>query len=267
MQKVKTIVLKEWAEVFKNRLVLFTVAFLPIVFIALPLITLGATSGISEAESVIVGEEEDDLGLPGTEELCEGLNSTECLNAYTLNLYGLLFMILPVAIPVTIAAYSIVGEKTTRSLEPLLATPITTVELLFGKALAAIIPALIATWLGYGVYSVAVLIMAGPGVFGYVVQPLWLVAVFVVGPLLTIMAVNVALMVSSRVNDPRVAEQLSMVVIVPIIMGIVGQSLGLVLLDGTVIWIVGGVVALIDVILVYVGVRAFQRETILTKWK
>lgn len=266
MSKIKTIVLKEWAEVFKNRLVLFTVAFLPLVFIALPLITLGATN-TDTAETVSVIEEDADLGLPGTEELCEGLNSNECLNAYMLNLYGLLFMILPVAIPVTIAAYSIVGEKTTRSLEPLLATPITTVELLVGKALSAIIPALIATWVGYAVYAIAVYLMAGAGVFGFVVQPLWLVAVFVVGPLLTVLSVNVAIMISSRVNDPRVAEQLSMVVILPIIMGIVGQSFGLVLIDGTVILIIGVVVALLDVVLVYVGIRAFQRETILTKWK
>ena len=51
-----------------------------------------------------------------------------------LSLFMFMFMIIPVAIPVTIAAYSIVGEKTTHSLEPLLATPITTSELLVGQS-------------------------------------------------------------------------------------------------------------------------------------
>ncbi len=41
MNKVKTIVRKEWAEVFKNRMVLFTIIFLPLVFAILPLIMLG----------------------------------------------------------------------------------------------------------------------------------------------------------------------------------------------------------------------------------
>ena len=39
MIKIWTIISKEWAEVFKNRLVLFTVAFLPIILTALPLVT------------------------------------------------------------------------------------------------------------------------------------------------------------------------------------------------------------------------------------
>jgi len=58
-------------------------------------------------------------------------------------------------IPVNIAAYSVVGEKTTRSLEPLLATPITTAELLIGKNMAAAIPAVLATWAGFLLYLLA----------------------------------------------------------------------------------------------------------------
>ncbi|MCZ7673972.1 MAG: hypothetical protein M5U34_46010 [Chloroflexi bacterium] len=40
IQKIKTIISKEWAEVFKNKMVLFTVAFMPLIFTALPIITL-----------------------------------------------------------------------------------------------------------------------------------------------------------------------------------------------------------------------------------
>ena len=68
------------------------------------------------------------------------------MQIYLINEFLLLFMMMPLIIPITIAAYSIVGEKTTRSLEPLLATPITTAELLIGKGLAAAIPAIAATW-------------------------------------------------------------------------------------------------------------------------
>lgn len=261
MDKVKTIIWKEWAEVFKNRLVLFSVGFLPLVFVALPVITLlvGGDPGTASG-----GMEEV---LPGTEELCQGLTVAECSQIYLLNLYAFMFMILPVAIPVTIAAYSIVGEKTMRSLEPLLATPITTEELLAGKALAAIIPAVAATWLSYGLFVAATAILVGEMGVRFLLEPLWLLAIFVVGPLMTLLAVSIAMMVSSRVTDPRVAEQLSMFIILPVILGIIGQSVGLVLIDREFVLIVALIVAIIDVILLFVGVKAFQREAILTRWK
>ena len=147
MEKIRTVIFKEWSEVFKNRLVFFSVAFLPLMFIALPVITMLAAGDMGASGG------EMDEAFPGAEAMCVGLTAAECGEVYFINLYAFMFMILPVAIPVTIAAYSIVGEKTTRSLEPLLATPITTVELLAGKALAAIIPAVAATWISFGIFA------------------------------------------------------------------------------------------------------------------
>ncbi len=74
------------------------------------------------------------------------ISAGDCFQVFLVSQFMLLFMIIPLAIPVTISAYSIVGEKTTRSLEPLLATPITTAELLIGKSLASLIPAVVATY-------------------------------------------------------------------------------------------------------------------------
>lgn len=262
MDKIRTLIGKEWAEVFKNRIVLFSVAFLPLLFVALPIVTMlttGSFADLPEGEFGSAG-----LGVDG---LCEGVAEATCGQLYIINLYTLMFMILPVAIPVTIAAYSIVGEKTTRSLEPLLATPITTLELLAGKALAAIVPAMIATWVSYLLYVVAMWILLTVEARSYLIDPLWLIAIFVVGPLLTLLSVSVAILISSRVSDPRTAEQLSMIVILPLTAGIVGQSMGLILLDRELILLVGLVVAVLDAVFVYVAVQAFQREAILTRWK
>ncbi len=264
MRKVKTIILKEWAEVFKNRLVLFTVAFMPLILTALPIITLVATGGLEDEMSTSVS------GSPPDEffgELCTGLSEMDCVQVYTLNLFAMMFMLLPVVIPVTIAAYSVVGEKMARSLEPLLATPITTLELLAGKAVAAFVPAVVATWLSFGLYVLSAWFVVNETVFSYLLDPMWLLAIFVVGPLLTITAVSTAIIISSRVTDPRIAEQLSAVVVVPIIMMMLGQSVGYIILDKQMIVILGGATALLDVILVYVSVHLFQRDNILTKWK
>ncbi|MBI4768883.1 MAG: ABC transporter permease subunit, partial [Chloroflexi bacterium] len=219
MDKIKTIISKEWAEVFKNRMVLFTVALLPMIFTVLPLIVLYTTRG--------AGAESDIGDLPGQfTRVCGALSGGECLQMYISTQFLILFMLMPLAIPATIAAYSIVGEKTSHSLEPLLATPITTIELLTGKGLAAAIPAIAVTWLAFAVFAVGAWFMVTPGVFARLVGPVWLLAVFGVGPLLAVMAVNASVIVSSRVNDPRVAEQISMVVIVPLLGLLFGQLSG-----------------------------------------
>jgi ABC-2 type transport system permease protein len=262
MDKIKTIVAKEWAEVFKNRMVLFTVAFLPLILTILPLGTLAAMNSFDAGAASADTPPPEIFG-----ELCTGLSEMDCTNVYMLNIYTLMFMMLPVLIPAAIASYSIVGEKTARSLEPLLATPITTFELLAGKAIAAAVPAIIATWGAFGIYLIGARLMVSGLIFSYVIAPMWLIAIFIVSPLLTLMAVSTAIMVSSRASDPRVAEQLSAVVILPLMMLIIGQSAGFILLDQRAIIIMGLVVVLIDAVLIYFSVKVFQREVILTRWK
>ncbi len=182
--------------------------------------------------------------------------------------FMMLFMLVPVAIPVTIAAYSIVGEKTTRSLEPLLATSISTIELLVGKALAAVIPAVLATYAAFGIFALGSwIIVANKMLLTALLDARWLIAIFIVGPLLAVMAVTFALMVSSRVNDPRVAEQISMVIIVPVLAGFFGQVAGLFVLDKQIISVTAVVMLVVDIGLIYWATRVFQRESILTRWK
>lgn len=261
MPKIWTIIDKEWAEVFKNRLVLFTVAFMPILFTALPLIMLAV--GGSQAD---MGDATD---LPAQyTEMCGDLTGTACFTLLMVNQFLLLFMMLPLVIPITIAAYSIVGEKTTRCLEPLLATPITTAELLIGKSLAALIPGVLGTWLSFGVFAVVAYIQVqSPELLRRILDPMWIIAVGLVGPLLALAGINVTLMVSSRVSDPRTAEQVSMMLVLPLLGIFFAQIIGVIVVNVQVMQLAAVVLLAIDAGLVYLGVRAFQRETILTKWK
>ena len=263
MNKIKTIISKEWAEVFKNRIVLFTVAFLPLIFLALPIITFVAMNSFPDQMSSTSGGEMD--AFVGN--LCQGLSDKACMDVYMLNLYTLLFMLLPVIVPVTIASYSIVGEKTSRSLEPLLATPITTTELLVGKMFAACVPAILVTWVAFIIYAIVMWFMVSEEAFSLAMAPMWMVAIFIVGPLMSLMAVSAAVLISSRVTDPRAAEQLSAFVILPVMLLLIGQSMGLILVDARMILLLGVVVLVLDVVLVTMSVKLFQRETILTQWK
>lgn len=263
MKRVLAIVEKEWREVFKNKFVFFTVAFLPLMLTALPLVILYFTGTSSDFEGATMGDMP-----PQFAQLCGGLSGLECLQYFIISQFMLLFMMVPLIVSMTIASYSIVGEKTTRTLEPLLATPVSTLELLIGKAAAAAGPAVAATWVGFLLYAVgAGIIIAEGAVLRKLVDPVWLTAIFVVGPLLAIAGVNIAVMVSSRVNEPRAAEQISGIFVLPIIALFVGQTTGLILINEIfILWMALGLLIL-DSILLYFATRLFQRETILTRWK
>ncbi len=267
MNKIKTILRKEWAEVFKNRMVIFTIAFMPLLMTAIPLAVLYSMQGGLSASGG--GAVSSRLPAEMSAAMCpQGLSGGECIQLLLVNQFMLLFMLVPVIIPATIAAYSIVGEKTTRSLEPLLATPITTVELLVGKCLAAVIPAIVATYSAYLLFALgAWIIVTNKMLLLMLLDARWLVAIFVVGPLLALLAVTFGMMVSSRVNDPRAAEQISMVIIVPVLAGFFGQLAGLFVLDIRTISGVAVVMLAVDALMVYFAARVFQRESILTRWR
>jgi ABC-2 type transport system permease protein len=262
MKKIQTIIHKEWAEVFKNRLVISTIIFMPLIFTAIPLVMFYFTRQTSSAELT------SEMPAQFLQFCSPGLSGAECFQIYMANQFMLLFMIIPLMVPVNIAAYSIVGEKTTRSLEPLLATPITTAELLTGKNLAAVIPAVAATIFSFLLFIFGAWILVdSPLVFAELLDPMWWTAVLILGPLLAVLSVNFSIMVSSRVNDPRVAEQISAVVILPILALFFAQIAGFFLLNRILIlWITLGVLVL-DAGLLFLSTRLFQRETILTRWK
>jgi len=263
MNKIITIIRKEWAEVFKNRMVLFTTAFLPLILIAIPLGILFAMRGEASLQNTVGNiPEQFNMFCPSD------LDSGDCLQVYLVSQFMVLFMILPLAIPATISAYSIVGEKTTRSLEPLLATPITTAQLLMAKGFAAAIPAILATYAAYGIYTLgAWILIENHQIYRAIMDVRWILAVLFVGPLMSMLAVSVSIIVSSRVNDPRVAEQISMVVIVPVIALFIGQMTGLFVINRQIIFIAAILLVVVDIGMVYLAVQLFQRETILTRWK
>lgn len=257
--RIRTIIDKEWAEVFKNRSVIYTLFFMPLILTILPLgilFMLRSNGG-------------DSTDMPaGFAASCQGLASFECMQIYISNQFLLLFMLMPTSIPAAIAAYSIVGEKTTRSLEPLLATPITTSELLLAKGLAAALPAILATWLCFVIFVTALgPIGVSAAVIARILSPVWLTAILVDGPLMAVLAVIAAIMVSSRVSDPRAAEQIAMVVIVPILGVMFAQIGGLFVINAQFVWISALVLLCVDALMVYVATRLFRREIILTQWR
>ncbi len=262
MERIKTLIDKEWAEAFKNKMVLGTVVFMPIIFMVLPLFQLALMRNIPASELNDIPS----TILAGCQ--LQNFAPSECMQGFLVNQFLLLFLLIPLAVPVTIASYSIVGEKSTRSLEPLLATPTSTTEIILGKALASVIPAISATWVAFVIFLIgARFFVVSDRVYALFMNPTWYVAMFVVAPLMTVLSVNVAIIISSRVNDPRAAEQLGMLVMLPLMLLFFGAIFGLIPLNVTTMLLLATITLVIDVGLVVLGVKLFQRETILTRWK
>jgi len=170
-------------------------------------------------------------------------------------------------LPSIIASYSFVGEKIEKSLEPLLATPTTDGELLLGKSLASFIPCIAVTFLG-AVISAPIIDYWSYTRLGLFLIPnlYWVLVIGVIAPLSCIMSVEANIIVSSKVNDIRAAQQLGGLVVLPLVFIVIFASTSAQLS----IWLAVGVslgLAIADIALFYLSKATFQREEILTKWK
>jgi ABC-2 type transport system permease protein len=191
----------------------------------------------------------------------------ELAGAFAVQQFLVFFLLMPAYIPLSIATFSIIGEKQARSLEPVLAAPIRTVELLAGKALAALVPGVLTGFVTYVVFVALASIVYGPNLFGVVTDPSWLAGVFLLGPAVGLLSVVAGVIVSARVNDPRVAQQVGGVIIVPVVAVVIIQATGTAIVDARGYALMAVVALIIGLIGLRIGVRLFDREAILTRWR
>ncbi len=178
------------------------------------------------------------------------------------------FVIIPVILPAIMGSYSIVGEKIEKSLEPLLATPTTDGELLLGKSLATFLPTMGVTYIGTAIFLTIM------DVWSYIKLGLFLlpntdfaVILGVLAPLACVLSVEANVIISSRVNDIRAAQQLGTYVVIPLILLLVFAIELTIFPIILLVLAVSAVIAVVDVTLFYLAKATFQREEILTKWK
>ncbi len=98
-------------------------------------------------------------------------------------------------------------------------------------------------------------------------DPSWLAGVFVLGPAVGLSSVVAAVIVSSRVNDPRVAQQIGGVIIVPIIGVTLLQASGTLLVGASGYLALSAIVFVAGLVGLRIGVALFDREAILTRWR
>jgi ABC-2 type transport system permease protein len=181
--------------------------------------------------------------------------------------FGSVMLLIPILVPSIIASHSIIGEKVARTLEPVLATPIRTWELLLGKCLSAMFPAIVVTWICGGIFIAGLsVVTVSWKVFAAVISPGWLIVLLLCTPFMVMIAVAAMVALSSRVNDPRTAQQVSAVAIVPMLLSFFGQLAGVLVLSPSLALLFTAVLATIAVLSIQLATRIFQREIILTRW-
>ena len=183
-------------------------------------------------------------------------------------LFSFFFTVPASLVPIPIAGYSLVGEKLDKSLEPLLVTPLTDNEILFGKILAAFLPTLVAMYISIILFMVlmdAVTI----GSLGYYLYPNWTMGIimFFVIPLAIIFSVEGNIIISSRVTDVRTSSQFGLLFVLPFVAITALSETSCLTLDDTTLLLISLVFLLIDISLLVMSRLIFRREEILTKWR
>jgi ABC-type Na+ efflux pump permease subunit len=186
--RVGAIVAKELRDYRRNRfVVVFTMSILPLILIALPVVQL-----LTAPASVASSKLDTRVGL------------------------SLLYLLLiPVIVPSTLSAYSVVGEREQGTLEPILITPIHREEFLVGKALAVAAPTLTVAYTIFGIFLAATALFAHPAISSAVFERSHLLVQLLFTPLLAGWSIWVGIAISARSSDIRVAQQLSVFASLP----------------------------------------------------
>jgi len=257
---VRAVCVREWREAIGNKL-LVGMTLLP------PVVILGTGVLAVAAAAINPPSERDIQALYSAAPAVRGLDPVDAVQGFIATYFLILFMLIPTVVPLTMAIYSVIGEKSMRTLEPLLATPVGVGDLLFAKSLASTVPSVIVTWTAYAFYLTSVVLLGSRAAVNAVTAPRWVLAILVMVPLLTLLSVNLGILISTRVNDVRVAQQIGGLVVVPVVAIGIAQVTGRVVLDNGAFLQMTTVLIVLDLAVFWLAKIAFQRENILVRWR
>jgi len=195
------------------------------------------------------------------------LTGNALIQAFLFHQFSLLQLLVPVVAAMALATHAVIGEKQSKALEPLLATPLTTVELLAAKTLTPLVFSVALSWGATLLYVVGMMLVAEPGVWQTILGPRSFLMFGVLGPLVALAALQISVIVSSRASDARSAQQLGSLVILPITIVFVAQLMGAYVIAPAALVMSALGCLMLNAMLLWVGVRVFERETILMRWK
>lgn len=234
--RIGAVIRKELTEFRRTRFIVLTAAIFPLIFLIEPTVEL--------------------LAIKAT------ASSAKLDNRVDLSLF--LPMIVPVLVPAILSAASVVGERAQGTLEPVLTTPVSRVELLAGKALAILGPALAISYLIFGIFVAIVTFAARQAVATALLHAPQLPAELVFIPLLAGWSIWVGLAVSTSASEIRVAQQLSILPSLPVLALTALMSFQVITPSFELAAALAGGLLVIDSVACFGVAQLFDRERLIT---
>jgi ABC-type Na+ efflux pump permease subunit len=259
-QRVKAVLWKDLLELRKNKGMLWSMLALPSIIVLVPL-------GIVHTYVRNPNDPNFKVMAMYYDNTVELANAARFLVDKVLADWFVLYLVMPVFVPILISSHAVAGEKEKRTLEPLLSSPVTPLELVIGKSLASLIPSVAVCLLAFVFLCIGVDAVAFPLTNELILpNPMWTFGVFVIAPLFAFFGNGVAVLISARVGDSRLAQQLAGLFVLPLV-GLAAGQFGGVLKAGTQYYaLIGGIVLALDVIILLVARRLFDRERLMARW-
>jgi ABC-type Na+ efflux pump permease subunit len=271
LRNIMAIAQKDWIEVRQNKYAWIPMLIMPLIFVVImPLIfTLVIPALQVDPQDVLSSDQDIEFFISRMpEELARHINFDEPTQSMIVIMLGYMlapmFLILPLMYATIIASESFAGERERKTIEALLYTPASDVDLLFGKVAAAAIPSLLATWLSFLVYAL-ILNFVPYAYFQRIWFPLptWWPLIFWIAPAMIVLGIAFTVIISARVQNFLGTYQTSASLVLLVVALFGGQisgalylSVGVEMIIGLAIWIAAGILALY-------AVKTFNRKALL----
>jgi ABC-2 type transport system permease protein len=261
---VAAIVRKDVLHVLRNRGVRLPLLITPVlVLVVVPAaLVLGADLLVTASPVPLEGLTGAAPGDGGSATGTDGLDPRGEWAVFVLEVFlAPLFLLIPLVVATVIAADSFAGERERGTLEALLHSPASDRELLVGKFLAAWLPALVVSFVGFAVYSLLANLLAWPSLGRvFFPTPTWLLLAFWVSPALAALGLSVMVVASSKVKSLQAAHQVGSLLVLPIVVLMVAQIAGLMLVDARWVASLGAVLWVASSGFLWLGSRTLRRE-------
>ena len=258
VRKSYAIAVKDLTEVFSSPSIYVPMLGVPTFFaVALPLLTFYAAKyGAVNIAAKIIGTT---AAIPAT--LPTG--NLIFMSFFAVSVLGPVFLTMPIFTATVIAADSFAGEKERKTSEALLSTPVETDELLLGKIMASLIPAVLLTGVVFALYGYVTNWLAFTNFHSNVLPTLPWLLMLATAPFLALAAIGIVVLVSSHVKGIKEAQQISTLLILPILVMPFISILGLASLTSSFfLWLIAFLVVA-DIVIIKIGISSFRKENIL----
>ena len=267
-KRIVNILLKEWQFLFSDINTTLLVTLLPLLIIGQLVLYVWLAVNFTGESALNISIFKNALtNLQRATPEVTLLSGGEQFQVLLLSQFSFFMLLIPIMISISVATFSIVDEKLSGSLEALLATPVKTWELLMGKALAGAIPSLLVTWICSGIFLLVVQGMGWGYLLEMVMTPVWFISLFLFTPAVTVLSFLLGVIGSSKAKDAKSAQNLVIVIVLPVLALIAVQITGLIWFTtlSALLLVLG--IALADLMVLRISVKLFQRESIVVRWR